>query len=401
MTLRNPETQYKSTGVDMRNFEYHNPVRVVFGKGTIARLGELIDPSEKILLVYGGGSIKKNGVYDQVMAALKGRDVREFGGIEPNPRFETCMKAVEIVKRDEVDFLLSVGGGSVLDGTKFIAAAARYKGDDPWDILTSGGSIVKTAVPLGAVMTLPATGSEMNFFSVISRESTGEKLAFGNPYVYPNFSILDPETTYTLPPKQLRNGLVDAFAHVMEQYATFEVNSPLQDRQAEAIVRTLIEIAPDVMGKTNDYDSRANFMWAATHALNGILSCGIVQDWTTHSIGHELTAFFGLDHAETLAIVMPGLWQHQFDYKKAKLAQLARRVWHAVEGDINAQARAAIDHTTAFFHSIKMPTRLSDYKLGEKDVQKVVERFRHRGTTLGEHQNITAEQIGEILRLCL
>ena len=206
----------------MHNFEYHNPVRIVFGKGTIAKLKDLIDPSEKVLLLYGGGSIKKNGVYDQVMATLKGRDVREFSGIEANPRYETCMKAVEVVLRDGVDFLLAVGGGSVLDATKFIAAAARYKGDQPWDILTTGGSVVKTAVPLGAVLTLPATGSEMNCFSVISRESTGEKLAFANPSVFPNFSILDPQTTFSLPQKQLRNGLVDAFVHVMEQYATFD-----------------------------------------------------------------------------------------------------------------------------------------------------------------------------------
>lgn len=385
----------------MQNFEYHNPVRIVFGKDTIAKLKDLLDPSEKILLLYGGGSIKKNGVYDQVMAALKGRDVRAFGGIEANPRYETCMQAVDVVRRDEVDFILAVGGGSVLDAAKFIAAAARYKGDDSWDILTSGGSVVKTAVPLGSVMTLPATGSEMNFFSVISRQSTDEKLAFGHPSVYPVFSILDPQTTYSLPPKQLRNGLVDAFAHVMEQYATFDVDSPLQDRQAEAVVRTLIEIASDVLNNTDDYNSRANFMWAATHALNGILNCGVVQDWTTHSVGHELTAFFGLDHAETLAIVMPALWQHQFDYKKGKLAQLARRVWHETKGDTDSQARAAIAHTVAFFHSVGMPTRLVDYGIFEKDIEKVVERFRKRGDILGEHKNIAADQISEILRLCL
>lgn len=385
----------------MQNFEYHNPVRVVFGKKTISKVKDLIDPSEKILLLYGGGSIKKNGVHEQVMTALKGRDVREFSGIEANPRYETCMKAVEVVLRDEVDFLLAVGGGSVLDATKFIAAASRYKGDDAWNILTSGGSVVKTAVALGAVMTLPATGSEMNCFSVISRDSTGEKLAFGHPSVYPVFSILDPETTYSLPEKQLRNGLVDAFAHVMEQYATYDVNSPLQDRQAEAVVRTLIEIAPDVLGKTEDYDSRANFMWTATHALNGILSCGVVQDWTTHAIGHELTAFFGLDHAETLAIVMPALWQHQFDYKKGKLAQLARRIWHITQGDTDSQARSAIEKTAAFFHSVKMPTRLGDYRISQPDIGKVVERFRKRGSTIGEHKNITADQIAEILGLCL
>lgn len=256
----------------MNNFEYCNPVRVVFGKNTVAKLADLIDPARTILFLYGGGSIKRNGVYEQVKAALKGRKVIEFAGIEPNPRYETCMKAVELARKEKVDFLLSVGGGSVLDGTKFIAGAIPFTGGDPWQILTSGGGALQSALPIGAVLTLPATGSEMNCFSVISRDSTQEKLAFGNPKVYPAFSILDPEITYSLPQNQLRNGIVDAFVHVMEQYATYSINTPLQDRQAEAVVRTLIDVAPDVLTK-KDYDSRANFMWAATHALNGIISC--------------------------------------------------------------------------------------------------------------------------------
>ncbi len=384
----------------MNNFEYCNPVRVVFGKNTIAKLADLIDPARTILFLYGGGSIKKNGVYEQVKAALKGRKVIEFAGIEPNPRYETCMKAVELARKEKVDFLLSVGGGSVLDGTKFIAGAIPFTGGDPWQILTSGGGALQSALPIGAVLTLPATGSEMNCFSVISRNSTQEKLAFGNPKVYPAFSILDPEITYSLPQNQLRNGIVDAFVHVMEQYATYSINTPLQDRQAEAVVRTLIDVAPDVLTK-KDYDSRANFMWAATHALNGIISCGVVEDWSTHMIGHELTAFFGVAHAESLAIVLPGMWQHQFANKKAKLAQLARRIWHVVDGNADTQARAAIEKTVAFFHSVNMPTCLSHYNITKADIEKVVERFRQRGTTLGEHQAIRADQIREILTLCL
>lgn len=382
----------------MNNFEYFNPVRIVFGKNTIARLPELIDPARKILMTYGGGSIRKNGVYDQVTAALKGRQLLEFGGIEPNPTYETCMQAVELARREKVDFLLAVGGGSVLDATKFIAAAVNYAGGDPWEILTSGGQTVRSALPLGDVITIPATGSEMNFFSVISRKGTQEKLAFGHPLVYPQFSILDPETTYSLPPKQVRNGIVDTFIHVMEQYATYSVNSPLQDRQAEAVVRTLIDITPDLMSKQG-YDSRASFMWTATQALNGLLACGVMQDWSTHAIGHELTAFFGLDHAETLAIVLPGVWQHEFDRKKGKLAQLARRVWHVVDGNEDTQAQAAIEKTVEFFHSVGMPTRLSDYKIAQADVQKVVERFRQRGDQLGEHKNIGADEIRRILEL--
>jgi len=384
----------------MNNFEYCNPVRVVFGKNTVAKLADLIDPARTILFLYGGGSIKKNGVYEQVKAALKGRKVIEFAGIEPNPRYETCMKAVELARKEKVDFLLSVGGGSVLDGTKFIAGAIPFTGGDPWQILTSGGGALQSALPIGAVLTLPATGSEMNCFSVISRDSTQEKLAFGNPKVYPAFSILDPEITYSLPQNQLRNGIVDAFVHVMEQYATYSINTPLQDRQAEAVVRTLIDVAPDVLNK-KDYDSRANFMWAATHALNGIISCGVVEDWATHMIGHELTAFFGVAHAESLAIVLPGMWQHQFENKKAKLAQLARRIWHVVDGNVDTQARAAIEKTAAFFHSVNMPTCLSHYNISKADIEKVVERFRQRGTTLGEHQAIRADQIREILTLCL
>lgn len=382
----------------MNNFEYFNPVRIVFGKNTIARLSQLIDPARKILMTYGGGSIRKNGVYDQVTAALKGRKLLEFGGIEPNPTYETCMQAVELARKEKADFLLAVGGGSVLDATKFIAAAVNYAGGDPWEILTSGGQTVRSALPLGDVITIPATGSEMNFFSVISRKGTEEKLAFGHPLVYPQFSILDPETTYSLPPKQVRNGIVDTFIHVMEQYATYSVNSPLQDRQAEAVVRTLIDITPDVMSK-QDYDSRAAFMWTATQALNGLLACGVMQDWSTHAIGHELTAFFGLDHAETLAIVLPGVWQHEFDRKKGKLAQLARRVWHITEGNENTQAQAAIGKTVEFFHSVGMPTRLSDYKITESDVRKVVDRFRQRGAKLGEHKNIGPDEIRRILEL--
>jgi len=383
----------------MNNFEFYNPVRIVFGKKTIPTVGKFIPKGKKIMLLYGGGSIKKNGVYDQVLRGLKGRDFVEFSGIEPNPLYETCLRAIEKIKTEKIEFLLSVGGGSVLDATKFIAAAACYEGD-PWGILTTGGIRIKKALPLGDVITLPATGSEMNCGSVISRKETQEKLPFSHPLVYPLFSILDPETTYSLPKKQLRNGLVDAFVHVLEQYATYSVNTPLQDRQAEAVLRTLIDIAPDVIQK-QDYDSRASFMWAAACALNGSLCCGVVEDWTTHSIGHELTAFFGLDHAESLAVVMPALWQHQFENKKDKLAQLARRVWHITSGDRDFQARTALEKSVEFFHSIDMPTRLGDYKITQADTQKIVDRFAKRGTIMGERQNISAPQVEEILKLCL
>jgi len=281
----------------MQNFTFCNPVKIVFGKNTIEKINKLIPPKSKVLLTYGGGSIKKNGVYRQVKAALKKRKIVEFGGIEPNPTYETCIKAIRLGRKEKINFILAVGGGSVLDGSKFIAAGIPFKGKDPWDIIKSRGQSVKTAIPLGTVLTLPATGSEMNAFAVISKLSTTEKLAFGSPHSYPKFSILDPQTTYSLDKNQLRNGIVDTFVHVAEQYATVDLNTPLQDRYAEAIFKTLVDIAPAVMSGKKDYDARATFMWTATQALCGLLSCGVTGDWSTHGIGHELTAFFGLAHA--------------------------------------------------------------------------------------------------------
>jgi NADP-dependent alcohol dehydrogenase len=256
-------------------------------------------------------------------------------------------------------------------------------------------------MPFGTVLTLPATGSEMNFFSVISRKETEEKLAFGTTIVYPKFSILDPETTYTLSKKQIRNGIVDTFAHVMEQYATCDVDTPLQDRMAEAIVKTLIEKARDILEDEPDYNTRATFMWCATMALNGLIACGSEQDWSTHMIGHELTAFFGVDHAESLAIVMPGLWKHKKQQKKVKLAQLAERVFNVTEGDIDQKANAGIQKSVDFFHSVGMPTGLSDFNIGGDGIKKIVERFKQRGTVLGEHEDVDAEQIELILNRCI
>lgn len=362
----------------MDNFTFCNPVKIVFGKGAIGQLGDLVTADKKVMMTYGGGSIKRNGVYEQVKGALAKREVVEFGGIEVNPRYETALKAVESAKREKVDFFLAVGGGSVLDATKFIAAAMEYEGDDPWQILVTHGECVTGAAPFGTVLTLPATGSEMNYFSVISRERTQEKLAFANPYVYPQFSILDPELTYSLPKKQLRNGIVDAFAHVMEQYATRDAVTPLQDRQAEAIVQTLVESADRILADDIDYDARAILMWCTTQALNGLISCGAVQDWSTHMIGHELTAFFALAHAESLAVVMPGVWQIEKENKKEKLAQLAERVWKVTAGSTDEKADAGIQKTVEFFHSVGMPTRLSDYAIsglqGSLDVNFFVRR---------------------------
>jgi len=380
----------------MKNFTYFNPVKLVFGKGSIARLSELIPSKARILMTYGHGSIKKNGVYDQVKTALKNFFVEEFSGIEPNPRYETLMKAVEQCKKSNIDFLLAVGGGSVLDGTKFIAAAAKYNAGDPWDFLAKHVQPVE-AIPLGCVMTLPATGSEMNPTAVISRESTKEKYGFGSPLLYPKFSILDPETTFTLPPRQTANGIVDTFVHVMEQYLTYPIGALTQDRLAEGIILSLIEDGPKALNDPTNYTVRANIMWSATMALNGLIGCGVPQDWSTHGIGHELTAFYGLDHGQTLAIVLPAVWKHQFKAKKEKLEIYGKRVWN-IEGSNDAEK--AIEKTEEFFRSLGVKTYLHEYGIDDSQFNVIANRFDARNERLGEHQSIGSKEVLEILKLC-
>lgn len=381
----------------MENFEYFNPTRLVFGKGTIARIAALLPHDATILMTYGGGSIKRNGVYDQTLAALRGLSVVEFGGIEPNPRYETLMKAAKLGREQGAGFLLSVGGGSVLDGTKFIAAAMRFPGEDPWDILAKHAP-VEDAAPLGGILTLPATGSEANGNAVISRDSTREKLAFYSEKVYPRFAILDPETTFTLPPRQTANGVIDSFIHVMEQYMTYPVDAPLQDRQAEGILLTLLEEGPKVMENPTDYNVRANIMWTATQALNGLIACGVPQDWSTHAIGHELTALYGLDHAQTLAIVFPAMLRHQRKQKGHKILQYAARVWGLTEGTEEERINGAIQKTEDFFRSLEVKTRLKEYGITD-GYEEVAKRMEARGATLGERGDIGPAEINAILAL--
>lgn len=382
----------------MQNFTFYNPTRIIFGKGAIASLAEVLPTEARILMTYGGGSIKANGVYDQVRSALHGRDLIEFGGIEPNPTYETLMKAVDVCTRQDIDFLLSVGGGSTLDGTKFIAAAARFDAGDPWDILCKGAE-VKSALPIGCVLTLPATGSESNRNAVVSRVSTQQKRAFGSPMVLPAFAILDPETTYSLPQRQTSNGIVDAFVHVCEQYLTFPSAAPLQDRQAEAVLLTLVEEGPKVLANPKDYEARANVMWCATQALNGILACGVPQDWSTHLIGHEITALYGLDHAQTLAVVLPATLQHRRVQKADKLLQYGERVWGITEGGREARIDAAIAQTEEFFRSVGMRTRLHEYNVTE-GIHRIGERLEQRGAILGELHDIGRTDVDAIIELC-
>jgi NADP-dependent alcohol dehydrogenase len=381
----------------MLNFSYQNPTRIVFGKDQLAQLAKLIPPGSKVLLTYGGGSIKHNGVYEQVVKALDGFDWQEFSGIEPNPSFETLMRAADLVRREKIDFLLPVGGGSVIDGTKFIAAAAMFAGD-AWDILAKGAKVT-AAIPLGCVLTLPATGTESNGNSVVTRYETQQKLSFSSALVYPQFAVLDPTVTFSLPPKQVANGVVDAFVHVMEQYMTYPVNAPVQDRFAEGLLQTLIEEGPKALNQPDNYDVRANVMWAATMALNGLIGQGVPQDWATHMIGHEITALYGLDHAQTLAIVLPSLLQQQRVQKRDKLLQYGRRVWQLQHQDEERLIDDAINHTRAFFEQMGVPTRLADYGIKADAVDKLVAALQANGMLkLGEHADITPDVSRQILQ---
>lgn len=384
----------------MYNFEYKNPTKILFGKGQIENLSNELPQDAKILLLYGGGSIKKNGVYDQVMNALSERNVIEFGGIPPNPEYSVLMEALKVIKKEKIDYLLAVGGGSVLDGTKFLSAAAYFEGDDPWDIL-SKGTAVKKGMPFGTVLTLPATGSEMNSALVITREETKEKLSTGGPIYFPQFSILDPEVVKSIPQRQLANGIADAFMHVLEQYMTYPIGAMIQDRFAESILQSLIEVAPDIMKDPSDYNAAANYMWSCTVALNGLIGKGVPEDWTVHMMGHEITALFGIDHARTLSIIAPNHYRYNFESKKDKLAQYAERVWKVTEGTIDEKAKAGIEKTETFFHSLDIKTKLSEYTNEYAGTaESIAQRFKERGwVELGENKSLNPEDVSKIIEL--
>jgi NADP-dependent alcohol dehydrogenase len=431
----------------MENFTYHNPTRIHFGRGQIEKISREIPAGARVLLLAGGGSIKKNGVYDQVKTALGARVTHEFFGVEANPDFDTLMQAVALARREKSDWVLAVGGGSVLDGAKLVAAAARHEGD-AWRIpATHGDAITAPPLPIGAVLTLPATGSEANGNAVISRRAIKQKLAFSHPLVYPRFSILDPETTFSLPGRQIANGIGDTFCHVIEQYLTFPAAAEVQDRFAESILKVLIDEGPKTLAHPRDYDARANLVWAATWALNGAIGVGVPQDWATHTIGHELTALHGIDHARTLAIVLPVLMQEQRGQKREKLLRYAARVWN-LHGDTGAGAGAgvsvedgasagagvgdgvsagaadsagaedragagdgvdagdgridaAIERTRAFYESLGIRTRLSDYGVNAAETAaEVARRLAARGeTAIGERGDITPARVEKILLL--
>jgi NADP-dependent alcohol dehydrogenase len=386
----------------MLNFELYNPVNYIFGKDQIAKLSELVPANSKVLMAFGGGSIFKNGVYEQVKNALKGFEIVEFGGIEPNPRFETLMKAVQIIREQKIDFILAVGGGSVIDGVKFISAAVNFDGNEE-DILRKRILFkdTKAVVPFGTVLTLPATGSEMNSGAVVTIEATQEKLTLGGSALFPRFSIVDPTVITSLPKRQLQNGVVDAFTHVMEQYLTFPHDALLQDRLAESILKTLIEVGPSVVENPGDYKLASNFVWCATMALNGLIQKGVPSDWATHMIGHELTALYEIDHARTLAIIGPNLYKVMFETKKDKLAQYGERVWNISRNTVDETAHQAIEKTIEFFHIMGMKTKISENAENiENTADFIVNRFEERGWKgLGEKQNITLEKVRKIVEM--
>ena len=384
----------------MLNFIYKNQTEILFGKGQMSEITSRLPENAKVLLLFGGGSIKKNGVYDQAMSALADVDVIEFGGVEPNPTYETLMQAVATAKEQNVNFILAVGGGSVIDGAKFVAAAYNFAGE-PWDILVKGAEF-SNPLPIGAVLTLPATGSESNGNSVVTKKETSQKRAFSSPSVQPVFAVLDPEYTFSLPERQVSNGVVDAFVHVIEQYLTYPVNAPLQDRFAEGILQTLISEGPKALSEPQNYDVRANVMWSATMALNGLIGQGVPQDWSTHMIGHELTALYNLDHAQTLAIVLPALMHVQKEQKSIKIQQLGERVFGFNYNDEAEQIDKTIKAVQDFFEVMAVKTRLADYDLDEQAIDAVVKNLeKNEITTLGEHGDIDLAKVKQILALAL
>jgi len=390
----------------MLNFNFYNPTEIVFGKGQMKQLDGLVPKNSRVLITYGGGSVKRFGTLDKVIDELKKskREIFEFGNIEPNPKFETLMKAVKLVREEKIDFLLAVGGGSVMDGTKFIGIAScndKYIGKEE-EILGFGfgGVPVEKTIPFGTVVTLPATGSEMNKGAVISHGKN--KLMVSSSKSFPIFSILDPEVTYTLPKTQVANGIVDTFIHTVEQYITYPVDAKFQDRTAEGILQTLIEIGEETIENPDNYDARSNLMWSATMALNGLIGAGVPQDWSVHMIGHDLTAIFGIDHAKTLATILPATWKVRKAEKFEKLLQYAERVWALREGTDEEKVNSAIEKTEEFFHSLGITTKLSDHGVGENDIDNIINSLKSHGMVkLSERGDQTLEITRKIIEKAL
>jgi NADP-dependent alcohol dehydrogenase len=385
----------------MLNFTFYNPTKIIFGKDTIRQIAGEIPKDARVLMAYGGGSAKKNGVLDEVKAALPGYDITEFGGIEPNPEYETLLKGIDLASEKKIDFLLAIGGGSVIDGTKFMAAAIPFKGD-PALLLANRGEAISEALPIGAIVTLPASGSEMNERAIISRRALRIKLTIQNPFLFPRFAVLDPTKTYTLPVRQIGNGVVDTFVHVLEQYLTYPVYGQVQDRLAEGLLQVLIEEGPKALKEPENYDVRASIMWCATIGLNGLIGAGVPQDWAAHRAGYELTVLYGLDHAQTLAVLVPAMLTVRRESKKQKLLQYAQRIWGIQSGTESSRIDAAIDRTRAFFESMGLPTCLSGYGITTVNIEQVTDLLEAHGmVNMGENKDVTLDMMRKILKFCL
>lgn len=385
----------------MNNFYSYNPTKVLFGKGMTARIGAELRDVSKILLVYGRGSIRRSGIYDQVRSALREWDVVEFGGIEPNPEYETCLSAIDFARAQGVEFVLAVGGGSVIDAAKFIALTYDADVYDPWRIITGELPVPAKVLPVGCIQTLPASGTEINNALVLSRKALKRKLSFNTISLYPRFSVLDPEATMTLSRRQTALGMADIFMHVLEQYMTYPADAPLQDRQAEAILSTVIEVSEPLLNHLDDYCLRATVSWCAAQTSNGTINRGVPTDWATHAIGHELTVLYDIPHAQTLVLIVGGLYLHQIERKKAKLAQYGRRVW-GLSGSPDDVAGAAIERTMAFFEGMGLATRFSALGMDVREVAPALRRqFEQCGfQPIGEHKDIDLDAVDKILALC-
>lgn len=385
----------------MLPFTFHNPTKIIFGPHTVGQIAGEIPRDAKILVTYGMASAKKFGMLDEVFSALDGFEIAEFGGIEANPDFDTLMKGVVLAREKQINFLLAVGGGSVIDGTKFMAAAIPFSGD-PFSFLGNQGANICQALPIGAVLTLPASGSEMNSRSIISRRAMRMKRALMNNHLFPRFAVLDPTKTYSLPRRQIGNGVVDTFVHVLEQYLTYPAGGKVQDRLSEGLLLLLLEEGPRALIEPENYETRANLMWAATLGLNGLIGAGVPQDWAAHRAGYELTVLSGLEHAQTLSILMPVMLKVRAENKKEKLLQYARRIWGLSSGSEICQIEAVIDRTREFFERMGVPSRLRDYGIMDLDIEAVIGMLEERGLSImGEKNDVTPDIMRKILKLCL
>lgn len=374
-------------------FTYHNPTHIVFGPHSFEQLPDLLPPESRLLLLYGGGSIKRNGIHGRILDILADRDMVEFGGVEHNPTQETLDRAVHQVRQEKIDFILGVGGGSVADGAKYVASAALYDGDG-WDIVV-GRHVPTRALPVGIVLTLPATGSESNTGAVVTRLAIGEKRAFYVPPARPRFAILNPEVMDSLPTRQLENGIVDAFVHVCEQYLTYPVGALVQDGYAEAVMQALRTLA-ESFDRHGDFGWQQNLMWAANQALCGIIGVGVPQDWATHRIAVELTALWGIDHARTLAIIQPWLLRETLEAKRAKLEQLGRKVFDLAAPSAE-DTLAALEN---LYRRLGMPLHLRDAGISDPEAaSRIMANLRAHGrAALGGHAELDEAKTERILR---